>query len=712
MTGTDETTRFAEIHATYGDLVRASVVDGVRVVHAAAPGPLSAALLFRVGVNDEPLPVRGITHLIEHLALHQSDGAAQHTNGQVQGSFTQFMASGSEKHVVTLLNAVCAALREPPVERLEVEKTILTTETQSRPPTADDALWQARFGAVSAGRVSFDEYGLEAIDAETVDNWVRQWFVAENAVLWLSSDTIPDGLDLRLPSGSASPRPLVQQIDRPRPLSIVGPPRIAMVDAIVPRSSAASVSIEVMRSALFRELRREGGLSYTVHATYDPIDAEHARLLVFADATEENQAAVVGAMVDALAALKAGRVDERDLETAMSTVTQGIAAWRETGAVGVMAAQHLLFGEEMRSLESIEAEVASLTPADLVGVVRAFWDDAIWMTPDAPVDWIGAHPVDYSTGIVDGRWFDYVASREKLVVGEEGVSWVFADRVLTVRYADCELLGIAADGARMLVGRDSVTVTIEPTLAQGLEPSVLEEIDNRVPLPKQVRYPARAAEGIPIPPPVPSPPPARLGWLIAGIVAIAAAVPLAIAVAVAMPAGALFIGVALAGIFLLARRLDARRLQHRVDLGLARRGVLPDETLELMAFALSPTRTVRETAAALRTALGQPEPASDRPRRAPLFIYFDRSVICIEDRLGDRLVTLPAALVTDVSTGEMPVITSGGHPTSVASVRLRVSLQGRDHELVVSPIGDFTHNVSPTEVDQFGVVLRSYLGLS
>lgn len=710
MTGAGETTPFAELHAAYGDLVRASVVDGVRVVHTAAPGPLSAALLFRVGVNDEPLPLRGITHLIEHLALHESDGAAQHTNGQVQGSYTQFMASGSEKHVVTLLNSVCAALRELPVERLEVEKTILATETQSRPPTADDALLQARFGAVSVGRVSFDEFGLDGIDAATVENWVRRWFVAENAVLWLSTDTIPEGLDLRLPSGSPSPRPLAQQIDRPRPLTVVGPPRIAMVDAILPRSAAASVAVEVMRSALFRELRREGGLSYTVHATYEPVDAENARLLVFADATEENQAAVVGAMVDALAALRAGRIDERDLETAMSTVSQGIAAWRETGAVGMMAAQNLLFGEEMRSLESIEAEIAALTPTDLAAVVRAFWDDAIWMVPDAPVDWVGAEPVDYSTGLVTGRWYDLIASREKLVFGDDGVSWVFAERTLTVRYADCELLGIAGDGARLLVGRDSVSITIEPTLVHGLEPDVLEAMDDRVPESRRVRFPARPAEGIPTPPEI-SPPPARLGGHIAALVALVAVLPLAIMAAFAVPIGALFIGLVLAGVFLMARRLDARRLQHRVDIGLARRGVVPDESLDLMAFAVSPTRTLREAAAAVRAALGQPGPHDDRPRRSPLFIYFDRSVICLENRTGELLLTLPAALVTDVSAGELRVITAGGHPTRVPSVRMTVTVNGRDHELVVSPIGDFTHNVSLTEVEQFGVVLRGYLGL-
>ena len=49
--------------------VHRTEVDGVPVFWADGPGNAVGQLVFRVGQADEPLPLRGMTHLIEHLAL-------------------------------------------------------------------------------------------------------------------------------------------------------------------------------------------------------------------------------------------------------------------------------------------------------------------------------------------------------------------------------------------------------------------------------------------------------------------------------------------------------------------------------------------------------------------------------------------------------------------------------------------------------------------
>jgi zinc protease len=54
-----------------------SVVDGVPVYsHDASTALPSIALIFRVGFVDERFGQRGITHLVEHLALHNLRGAS------------------------------------------------------------------------------------------------------------------------------------------------------------------------------------------------------------------------------------------------------------------------------------------------------------------------------------------------------------------------------------------------------------------------------------------------------------------------------------------------------------------------------------------------------------------------------------------------------------------------------------------------------------
>ena len=56
-------------------------VDGIPVFWAPAPGAFRAALLFRVGVADETPAKRGITHIVEHLAMFGSESPAFESNG-------------------------------------------------------------------------------------------------------------------------------------------------------------------------------------------------------------------------------------------------------------------------------------------------------------------------------------------------------------------------------------------------------------------------------------------------------------------------------------------------------------------------------------------------------------------------------------------------------------------------------------------------------
>ena len=48
-------------------------VDGIPCLWADLPGELGATLIFRVGMADESLVTRGITHLVEHLATPPDD---------------------------------------------------------------------------------------------------------------------------------------------------------------------------------------------------------------------------------------------------------------------------------------------------------------------------------------------------------------------------------------------------------------------------------------------------------------------------------------------------------------------------------------------------------------------------------------------------------------------------------------------------------------
>src|SRR5690606_40665827 len=67
---------------------------------------------------------------------------------------------------------------------------------------------------------------------------------------------------------------------------------------------SSQVLAHVLERELFRSLRQEGGLSYTVVADYEPRDLTHAHLIALADALPEKQGAVLGGFIDVLAKLR------------------------------------------------------------------------------------------------------------------------------------------------------------------------------------------------------------------------------------------------------------------------------------------------------------------------------------------------------------------------------------------------------------------------
>lgn len=689
-----------------GDDVGAAVVDGVRVVYANRPGPLAARLAFRVGVADEPLPLRGSTHLVEHLALHRFGSLARHQNGHVQSFTTEFDVVGSEAQVVDFLNGVCAALRDLPLHRLELEKTVLRTESQSRGSSTQDALLRARFGARGLARLSFAENALEWVGADEVSDWARRWFVTNNAVLWLSANQIPPGLDLRLPAGPHSPRALVEGIKRPRPTSLPGPPRIVMVDALHERSTAATLAVELMRVALFRELRLETALSYTAHAEYAALDAHTARILVYADSTDQNEDAVVGGMVDSLAALREGRIEQRDLDTARRAFVDAVEHRIDPGSLGLYAFERLLHREDIRSLRDLAAEVEAVTLADLVSVFEAFWRDGMWLTPGESADWFGASVIDYSSPHVEGRWYDYVGSREFLVLGDEGVSWVAPGQTLTVRADACDLFLSTDDGARLMIGHDAVSITVEPTLIRGFGGEQLAQLDAIFAREQRVSIEARPSGRIPEPIVVDRPPRKREYALWAGFAGLVAAIPVVLVVSLFFLAALVLAGLLVGWAFAVLRSIDYRRNLWNIECVLADRGVEPGSHTDMVAFTVAPTERLAESVDALRTVFerGSTEVQIQQPTRP--IVVADRHVLMVCEESQGRLLAIPTASITSISVGMIRLKTPRRAARAVRGVLVDVAHGGATHRLQLALSGDFMHRVSDAEADRMAALLR------
>jgi zinc protease len=90
--------------------VRRIEVGGVPGFWSEAEGRTQAGLMFRVGQADETAATRGITHLVEHLAISAVGSREFPFNGMVGLTKTIIEARGEPREVGDFLNAICRAL--------------------------------------------------------------------------------------------------------------------------------------------------------------------------------------------------------------------------------------------------------------------------------------------------------------------------------------------------------------------------------------------------------------------------------------------------------------------------------------------------------------------------------------------------------------------------------------------------------------------------
>ena len=476
-------------------------IDGVPAMIGPSAGPMHAGLVFRVGQADETLARRGVTHLVEHLALHSFGVADHHYNGTTTPEFTYFHTQGTAEEIAAFLTGVCASLRDLPMHRLDVEKELLRTEYGGRQSGLADSMALWRYGARDFGLTAYPEFGLPAIGPEELRAWVAGYFTRGNAALWIAADEIPPGLRLDLPDGPRRPVPRPSSALPRTPAWFRGSAGSVVWDAVVPRAAASGVFTGVLERALMRSLRQEQGLSYSVNTDYDPRTDGSALITAAADALPEKRGAVLGGFVDGLAALRYGRVDEKDVATVIGHRCDELTQAEERGGRLPGQALNLVSGRPIETLDEIVAGIRAVTPEALTEVAAEAWSTGLLMTPAGrSADWTGLAPAPTgSHAAVQGhthRSLETPAAR--LIVGAEGVSVVEDTDVATVRFDDVAAMLAWPDGGRLLIGADGISVRVEPTLYAG-SAAAIPAIDARVHPAARVYQRPRDPSSIPVP---------------------------------------------------------------------------------------------------------------------------------------------------------------------------------------------------------------------
>lgn len=471
-------------------------VDGIPAFVGKAPGPMRAGLMFRVGQVDETLPRRGITHLLEHLVLYPLGTSDYHYNGVTGEDITQFVTQGNDRDVSEFLNQVSDSLQRLALERMEIEKSIIWTESNAR-SRSEMPIW--RHGARDYGLTSYPEWGLHAISAQDLLDWSARYFTRDNAVLWFSGDHVPEGLRLTLPRGQRHPVPTASNSLPKTPAYFTGSDNSATVNLIVNRGTAESVFARLLDRALFRNLRQIDGVSYVAQAEYLPRGASHALITGYADALPEKHGALFGGFLDTLAALRLGVVSDEDVTSLVAQAKREILHADASPSWASSKAYNELVGFPNNSIEELLAELETVTVPQIQQIAIAASQTALLSTPSGFVaEWAGYAPApQVSESAVQGTAFPGIGERSTLVAGPEGVSLVDDDgRAVTVRYADCVAALAWPDGAIRFVDHDGFSVMYEPSLHQNAQHLSL---GTDLPRDRWIPMPARKPEDVPQP---------------------------------------------------------------------------------------------------------------------------------------------------------------------------------------------------------------------
>jgi zinc protease len=467
---------------------------GLPLWTARLDGPVTGALMFRVGSGDEPLTHRGLTHLTEHLALSSFHDRTLQWNGFVDLNRTVFHATGPQENVEQFLMHTARQLSRVDADLLRRERSVLTAEARSSAPSIVGDLLSRRYGTQQWGTAAWWEIAIPEVTVETIEEWQQRWFTRENAVIWMTAAPTPS-MKIDLHSGAR-----MLPFDPPELLSGRGWLRhdsrcVAML-ARAERSHAIAAATGVIVSELHRTLR-ERGLGYSVQGFWHRLTAKRGALSVVTDLVAKRELEHVSVFLDVIDQL-CSDIPDRVLEERRTAFEQ-VSATDYTRAQLDAWSLNLLLGMERTTAAAEWAEECHVTRDQIVIACDALRQDVLLALPptvappesrltklDATRDVaVGGRPHKLRVlGVRDD-------AKVTLTVGESGISWQSSTATTTVRWDKVTALMRWRDGSRLAIDQRGSAVLVEPTRYHGGREAAAEvdrHIDPRLAVDVGSRY--------------------------------------------------------------------------------------------------------------------------------------------------------------------------------------------------------------------------------
>ncbi len=442
-------------------------ISGIPLFYAEGPEPAVASLQFRVGIADERPIHRGITHLVEHLALHSFVEAEHDFNAMVDLTSTNFFAVGTMTELENFFSHVVGALNVPQLDRLAAETKVLTAEGAGTGLTVDQHLLSLRLGYRDYGVAALPEFGLDWIQEADLAAWCRSGFTRANAAIWVHGPVIPQW-DLSLRDGE---RWLLPEA---RPLDGVTFPSFnreiggaSAVGLQMERSFEVTLALRIMHDRLFERLRRQDGVVYSILDDYQIIGGKRAHVVIGAECLDRDSQHVTATVWETLLDIARHGPSEEELEKVKQKALRDFAENTEPERSALnRAANEELLGSGFEAEIELDAELAAVT---IDAVRERFTSAAEHAILAAPPHVAKPDPClqewDPPTHPVQGHRFAQkgVFGKDSLVVGQKGVALESRGTTHAVPSDQIALITCAENGEITVLGEDRLWMTFDPS---------------------------------------------------------------------------------------------------------------------------------------------------------------------------------------------------------------------------------------------------------
>jgi hypothetical protein len=429
---------------------------------------------------------------------------------------TTFFATGWPDRVAGFLAAVCAAIGDPPTDRIALETGVLQAENCAGAHPTAAVLWGARFRLAGAGLALAGGGVPVPLTEEQVRDHVRRWFVRGNATLaW--HGPAPEGLRLPLPDGPRPPRPAPVARPQSAPVWTTGP---TVGVGLLVRSPQAlntplNIALDVLQERMRDLARHQRGLSYHCESVVLDVDPGHRETALLVDAREGQEAEVARLLWEQYTDLAERGPTAAELAHSVEGCSEFTAGGDDAVAAELgRAAFGALFGLPFRPAAEVLEDWRVVTPRAAAAAVRETVPTAILAAPEGVElpglpGGIDRRPLCNQVPVLPaGARFGPPLrarlrrrGRGRLVVGVQALGHVDGDGdVHVLPWDEVEAVVPASDGRGMLVvGRNLCAVDVHEDLYGRRAVAVV-----RARLPRELWLPAAQApvDADPVPVPV------------------------------------------------------------------------------------------------------------------------------------------------------------------------------------------------------------------